>query len=152
MENFENLHDAKGFKPGATQIWYAKLPKPFGLMFGYEVAKIGNLLPDPKDLSKTHILLGSIETKINGLDVFDPKEDANLAESRGRALRDDALRDLESVYRAMQGEEWSPMGEARSLISSRGLQHTSMSVGDLIVCGGVVHMVDSCGFKELGHV
>ena len=32
----------------------------------------------------------------------------------------------------MQGENWSPHGEARSLIERLGLSHTSMSVGDVL--------------------
>lgn len=33
----------------------------------------------------------------------------------------------------MQGEIWSPNGEANELIRSKGLFHTSMSVGDCAV-------------------
>jgi hypothetical protein len=40
--------------------------------------------------------------------------------------------DLEEVFFLMQGEQWSPNGEARELIELLGLRHTSMSVGDLI--------------------
>jgi hypothetical protein len=32
----------------------------------------------------------------------------------------------------MQGENWSPRGEARPLIEHMGLTHTSMSVGDVL--------------------
>ena len=32
----------------------------------------------------------------------------------------------------MQGENWSPHGEARPLIEHLGLTHTSMSVGDVL--------------------
>lgn len=32
----------------------------------------------------------------------------------------------------MQGENWSPNGEARSLIEEKGLIHTSMSMGDIV--------------------
>ena len=32
----------------------------------------------------------------------------------------------------MQGEAWSPNGEARELIVSLGLHHTSMSIGDVV--------------------
>lgn len=40
---------------------------------------------------------------------------------------------LSATMRAMQGEVWSPMGEAREAVLSAGLQHTSMSPGDVIV-------------------
>ena len=40
--------------------------------------------------------------------------------------------DLEQVFILMQGEVWSPNGEARDLITGLGLKHTSMSVGDIV--------------------
>lgn len=43
-------------------------------------------------------------------------------------------RDWQSLYGALQGEFWSPRGEARRLIKMLGLHHTSMSVGDVLVC------------------
>lgn len=39
---------------------------------------------------------------------------------------------LDRVYGQMQGEVWSPHGEARSLIKSLHLSHTSLSVGDVV--------------------
>lgn len=39
---------------------------------------------------------------------------------------------LEEVYFRMQGDVWSPRGEARPIIKELGLKHTSMSVGDLV--------------------
>jgi hypothetical protein len=45
-----------------------------------------------------------------------------------------ATQPLEAVYRAMQGEVWSPHGEARGLIESKGLTHTT---GDTFVVGAV---------------
>ena len=59
---------------------------------------------------------------------------------------------LEEVYHDMQGEVWSPNGEARDLIREKGLRHTSMSVGDIVhVSGqnGGCFIVDSWGFKKL---
>lgn len=59
-------------------------------------------------------------------------------------------RDLEDLFFQMQGEQWSPNGEARDLIKSRGLAHTSMSVGDIAVdIDGKCWMVDMVGFKVL---
>jgi hypothetical protein len=40
---------------------------------------------------------------------------------------------LEVVFDAMQGEVWSPNGEARPFIQNLGVQHTSMMTGDLVV-------------------
>jgi hypothetical protein len=79
-------------------------------------------LPDATNLSATHVHLKDLE--IDGT--------------------------LDGVFRAMQGEIWSPNGEARGLILSKGLQHTSMSVGDVIIDGsGQAHVVASFGFKPL---
>ena len=39
---------------------------------------------------------------------------------------------LDDAWRRMQGEHWSPNGEARPLLECLGLSHTSMSVGDVI--------------------
>ncbi len=38
----------------------------------------------------------------------------------------------EDVFRQMQGEVWNFNGEARKLIKRLGLEHTSMSVGDVV--------------------
>lgn len=57
---------------------------------------------------------------------------------------------LEEVFWRMQGEIWSPNGEARELIMSKGLQHTSMSVGDVVKDPeGEYHVVANVGFKKL---
>ena len=56
---------------------------------------------------------------------------------------------LEDVFMMMQAEEWSPNGEARPLIRSLGLTHTSMSVGDFIEDNqGKFYRVNSCGFSQ----
>mgnify|MGYP001071844401 CR=1 FL=1 len=39
---------------------------------------------------------------------------------------------LDDLFRVMQGEVWSPHGEAREHIKKLGLSHTSMSVGDIV--------------------
>lgn len=56
---------------------------------------------------------------------------------------------LETVFETMQAENWSPRGEARGLIAAKGLRHTSMSVGDVVIVNGKGWMVASMGFKEL---
>jgi len=38
----------------------------------------------------------------------------------------------ESAFSQMQAEYWSPNGEARELIHMAGVEHTSMSVGDIL--------------------
>jgi hypothetical protein len=58
---------------------------------------------------------------------------------------------LENVFFKMQGEVWSPRGEARGLIEALGLRHTSMMVGDVIKDPeGVYYQVDHFGFREIG--
>ena len=80
--------------------------------------------PKAADLGQTHVQLKTVE------------------------LADNAS--LDDVYFAMQGECWSPNGEAHGLIASKGLRHTSMSVGDVIVDdAGCAHLVASFGFEAL---
>lgn len=50
------------------------------------------------------------------------------------AVKTLAADDLEDVYHKMQGEVWSPNGEASELIKELGLDHTSMSMGDIAYC------------------
>ena len=106
--------------PGGTQIWYWKDEYARDALMGSKWLKDKGILPDPNDLEKTHTLLGSIESK-----------------------------DLDDIYSQMQGERWSPRGEARGLIQELGLTHTSMSVGDIAVVDGNAYLVDSLGFYDL---
>lgn len=55
----------------------------------------------------------------------------------------------EEIFYNMQGENWSPNGEANGLIESLGLGHTSMSIGDVTVIDGIGYMCDSIGWKIL---
>lgn len=59
------------------------------------------------------------------------------------------LTDLESIFYALQGENWSPKGEANEFIRSKKLRHTSMSVGDVVKIGVRYFAVASIGFVEL---
>jgi hypothetical protein len=63
-------------------------------------------------------------------------------------LRQIEADNMDHVFRLMQGEIWSPNGEARDLIQKMGLHHTSMSVGDVIECVecGDFHQVANYGF------
>ena len=79
--------------------------------------------PDAGNLAATHVHLKDVETD----------------------------RGLDGVYHTMQGEIWSPNGEARDLIRSKGLEHTSMSVGDVAVDDvGNAHVVATLGFQSIG--
>ena len=85
--------------------------------------------PDPTNLDATHVFLTSIAIK---------------------ASHDRADWTLQEVYHRMQGDVWSPNGEARQLIESKGLSHTSMSVGDIAIDeAGKAHIVASFGFEPL---
>jgi len=55
------------------------------------------------------------------------------------------------VFMYMQGEEWSPMGEANELIRGAGLHHTSMSVGDVVYDAeaDVYYQCDYSGWKAI---
>ena len=50
---------------------------------------------------------------------------------------------------ALQGENWSPLGEANPFIRGLGLYHTSMSMGDIVIVNGKKHVVCGMGFKEV---
>lgn len=59
-----------------------------------------------------------------------------------------ASEDLEEIFMLMQGEMWSPNGEANQLIRALGLRHTSMMVGDIIKVKGRFFMC-AVGFQEV---
>lgn len=108
------------FAPGKTEVWYWK-DSYASLTFGFDYAVKEGRLPDCKNLEKTHVKLGT------------------LAETN-----------KERIYQMLQGEVWSPNGEANKLIRSLGISHTSMSVGDIIkLPNGVCFFVDLTHFKEL---
>lgn len=133
---YRSLNDAadatgiSGLEKGSTEIWYGKPDYTRCLMMGPDwLAKHGimnrigkqNLpMPTADTLSRTHILLGKVKET-----------------------------NPERIYMMMQGDSWSPHGEARGLISSKGLEHTSMSMGDVAVVGGRALMVDHFGFQKL---
>ena len=125
--SYDTLNDAAletgddGYEVGRTDIWYMKPSMFRDLSAGPKFLKEHDPdLFDPKNLKKTHIFLGRIKE-----------------------------RNPEKVFRMMQGEFWSPRGEARNVIQRKGLQHTSMSVGDVIIIGNKVLMVDRMGFEEM---
>lgn len=92
---------------------------------------------DLRKLERTHVILG------NGIDHGLSNED---------------------LFFRLQGENWSPNGEANGLVESLGLWHTSMAIGDLVLRpdpedrdGGnrrryLVFAVDSVGFRCLGSI
>lgn len=76
---------------------------------------------DPRNPEATHILLGSV-----------------------------ASRSPDVIFTSLQGERWSPEGEARQLIWNMGLRHTSMSVGDVVEIDGRFHIAAFVGWIVKG--
>lgn len=107
--------------PGRTEIWYMNRK---GLDTWGFISKgmAESPMPMPREVkgAGTHVLLGTVAGK-----------------------------DAEDLWSALQGEFWSPRGEAADLVRGKGLTHTSMSVGDIIVIGNKGWMVGSFGFEEL---
>ncbi len=125
-DQYKTLNDAKKYfkelDKGSTQILYANAKLRRDLSGGLNFLKkyAPELIPTKATLNKSHVLLGKIKST-----------------------------DLDKIFIMLQGESWSPEGEARSLIKSKGLDHTSMSVGDVIVIGNKAYFVDNIGFEEL---
>ncbi|HEV2160297.1 hypothetical protein [Bradyrhizobium sp.] len=81
---------------------------------------VGNS-PDPDDLSATHVHLTDIEAD-----------------------------DRENVLHRMRANIWSPNGEALDLLRSKGLEHTTMTIGDVLVDeSDAVYLVTALGFSRL---
>jgi hypothetical protein len=106
------------------QVWYMKPDWFISGTFGKK--------PDPNNISETHVHLKDIEVEFTT-----PKS---------------VIQDLEIIWVRMQGEMWSPNGEARPLIEEKGLRHTSMSVGDLIVknTSREIWLCKNAGFELIG--
>lgn len=77
-----------------------------------------------------------------------PDPDPNNLQATHTHLTSIACRDPEACFFALQGEMWSPNGEANGLVSERH-SHTSMSVGDCLVIGKAVHVCAGTGWKVL---
>jgi hypothetical protein len=90
---------------------------------GYDWLKQHNRVPNIADLNASHVHLTDLDAD-----------------------------DLQDVYLKMQGESWSPMGDARGLIASKGARHTSMAVGDIAIDRNscFAYLLDRTGFKFLG--
>lgn len=134
---YHSLNDAAAYDPAFNRgarfaIWYMNANTMSQLMMAvtlYGVAGISEKMPSlalPRNLDtlqQSHRLLGCIA-------------------GRGHTLS--------TLFGLMQGEHWSPQGEANGLLTSKGVAHTSMSCGDVIVDNGEIWMVDRDGFESLG--
>lgn len=121
MFMYKSLADAgPEYAPGnGAQVWYWKDQYARDMMMGLEFA-IKKQVFDPNDITKTHDLLGTLKES-----------------------------DPEKIWMMMQGEAWSPEGQGRWLIDNGDFGHTSMSVGDILVIGKRIIMVDSMGFVDV---
>ena len=120
---YANLNDAACTNPilskGDTQIWYVKNEFHRAFCMGLQFAEADGFIFDSKCPGATHELVGYV-TDAEKEDLFD----------------------------ALQGENWSPEGEARHLIRKLDV-HTSMSVGDIVIQHGIVYMVENFGFNAI---
>lgn len=120
-----------GFDPGSTEIWYEKATNFDGWKFRKQMyakekdhdmgytKRYGSPI-DPKNLKKTHAFMGKIkETNLN------------------------------KIYDMMQGENWGQGSVTNKFLKSKGVGHTSMSIGDIIKIGGKVMFVDTMGFTDI---
>jgi len=143
---YKSLTDCPFFQAGdEVEIWYMRPAFfPEGIMGNSNSV-------DNSDLSKTHILLGSISPTLvsNGgarIELVHPLPSFAEWSSSGEAK--EMLADR--LFVLLQGEKWSPKGEAKELILDKGLLHTSMSVGDVIrFKNGEILFCSNTGWKNL---
>ena len=85
-----------------------------------------------------------------GVGMLDPiQPDRNNLQSTHTLLGKIACKDAELCYNVLQGENWSPNGEAFNMIQAGGHSHTSMSVGDCLVIDNKTVMCAIIGFYPL---
>jgi hypothetical protein len=108
---YRSLNDAAKINPlfglgSKVKVWYMKPDSFRNFSDGIHRGISYGYKFDPKNLEATHTLLGEC--------------------SGGPFVN------CGDVAFQLQGEIWSPNGEARSLIESKDLSHTSFSHGDII--------------------
>lgn len=118
---YNSLADAgKLYKPGNTEIWYAKEKYSNVMKQGYKALVHKKMLPNENTMFKTHSMIGTIKEN-----------------------------DPESVFSLMQAEAWDPENKSRNMLRHVGVGHASMSVGDIIVTDEKMYIVDSDDFREI---
>lgn len=107
-----------------------------------------------KITDSNHLEEGKVEIwyQKNWMDTYSDKNaiDPDNLEATHAHIGNIDAEDEEDAFCQMQGENWSPRGEAVDFIVEQGLMHTSMMVGDVIVIDGRKFRVDSFGFSEVG--
>ena len=126
------------------KVYYSK---EFG-QFGFGFGSSGKKLPTIEGLKTSHKLVCELSETDDKRILISIPYDIPVAITPSGSLPS-RLEGLDLVFYFMQGEIWSAHGEARKLIEHIGVQHTSMSVGDIIEVDGKYHMVAGHGFKEL---
>lgn len=111
------------------QIWYYKRPLSMAATLGHDGLERSGQLPTPETLLEGYGLIG----EISGLTVRPTELKGDLSPM------DSAISRIRTM---MQGEVWSPQGQARGLVERAGVGHTSMSPGDMFEYGGVYYMLE----------
>lgn len=76
--------------------------------------------------------------------------DPNKLAATHTHLKDIVADNQEDALSRMRAENWSPNGEALDLLQSKGLQHTTMTIGDVLVDeSDAVYLVTGIGFSLL---
>ncbi|OPY01543.1 MAG: hypothetical protein A4E61_01598 [Syntrophorhabdus sp. PtaB.Bin184] len=125
------LREGQAETPGACRmktfgVWYVKPGFMRDFLMGYErlLKHTPELIPTTFDkLRQTHVRLAIIKAP-----------------------------DADEVFVRLRGEYWSPNGEARKLIRSLKLGHTSMSVGDVVVADSKILICETAGWVTVGDV
>jgi len=124
MNDAAEVQDLPGLAAGSVEVWYSKntYPNPFTMGMSFWEEENGKSLTHTllKNPKKTHVLMGKIK------------------ESKP-----------EKIFALLQGERWSPNGEARTLVKKSGSGHTSMMTGDFVKIGNRIAFVDRYGFTLL---
>ena len=102
------------------------------------------IINDPKIV----LIFGANYIRINNSDLWNKITSHNLSSTHKLLAVVDET-NLENIFRHFQGEVWSPDGEARELIRGLGLQHTSMSVGDMVQQDNKYYFCDILGWIEI---
>lgn len=105
---------------GTTKVWYARPDFKRDAIMGLEWLREHGQTPSRSLLEATYVCVGTVN-----------------------------LDDPEDVWDAMQGERWSPGGQARSLIKTLGLAHTTLCVGDIAEINGQLWFCDNTGWAQL---
>ena len=89
----------------------------------------------------------SLDEHLNVQDVF-------MQRTHALVLPAVEAKHIDHVFQMMQGEFWSPNGQAHELIENLDLKHTSMSVGDVVLDleTGIFHQADMAGWKVVSQI